>query len=146
MERKDTEGFSGLNSLHLPRVSAYTEIRFRKVPLVPQNNILGKIEKMTVKKLEQQAIDAHHRGVRFLEFWTRHESDVRDVVGHDRLRFAKLYHKLLLLVVGGDTDGDRPAGDGLPLFEDTRMPWEQDDASRATRSRRRGGKDSPPEM
>jgi hypothetical protein len=74
-----------------------------------------------VQSLEQHALDAHRLGVRFVDLWKRIERDVRAAAGNYRKQFAKLYHKLLMLAVSGDTEGQRPP-------ESDAMPWDVDDS------------------
>jgi hypothetical protein len=72
---------------------------------------------MTTRQLEQLAIEAHDRGDTWPEFWSRHAADVA-ALELDYCARGQFVHRLVGLVVSGDADGQRPAGDRLPLVDD----------------------------
>ena len=78
---------------------------------------------MNVKTLENAAVRAHARGVRWNDFWESHADAIKAAVPYDRGKFQRLVNRLLCLLLSGDSDGMTAVGD------DDRMPWEVDDAA-----------------
>ena len=71
-------------------------------------------------RLEQAAVDAHDRGDDWATFWQSHAADVA-ALGLDYFARGQFVHRLVGLVVSGDADGQRPAGDRLP-WSDSEPP------------------------
>ena len=67
----------------------------------------------TLAQLEHLALQAHHRGTPWREFWPNVSTDVARLAGVNRRRFHTIYGLL-----AGDTDGREPIGSA---------PWERDD-------------------
>ena len=72
---------------------------------------------MSKKNLESAAVAAHDRGDDWATFWQSHAADVA-ALGLDYCARGQFVHRLVGLVVSGDADGQRPAGDRLPWSDD----------------------------
>ena len=75
---------------------------------------------MSKKNLESAAVAAHGRGDDWATFWQSHAADVA-ALGLDYFARGQFVHRLVGLVVSGDVDGQRPAGDRLP-WSDSEPP------------------------
>jgi len=79
----------------------------------------------TIRKLEQAAIDAHWRGMRWGEFWPTVADLVEKAEPFDRERYHRLVDRLLHLLLCGDLDGQEPPGQPvLPRDWDDERPRE----------------------
>jgi hypothetical protein len=72
---------------------------------------------MTRKDLEQAAVQGHADGTDWSAFWADHAADVA-ALELDYYARGQFVHRLVGLVVSGDADGQRPAGDRLPWSDD----------------------------
>ena len=80
----------------------------------------GQQVSMNVKQLEAAAVLAHADGTDWSAFWADHAADVA-ALGLDYCARGQFVHRLVGLVVSGDADGQRPAGDRLP-WSDSEPP------------------------
>ncbi len=72
------------------------------------------------KRLEKLALQAHRHGDDWGTFWPTVAADVNRLHPWNNGDYNKMVNRLLMLLVAGDLDGERPAGDTL---------WEADDAA-----------------
>ena len=83
---------------------------------------------MNVKQLESAAVAAHAAGMDWAEFWPTVAGDV-GALGLDYCARGQFVHRLVGLVVSGDADGQRPAGDRLPWADEPPSYPATDDAT-----------------
>ena len=89
---------------------------------------------MNVKQLEQAAVQGHADGTDWSAFWADHAADVA-ALGLDYYARGQFVHRLVGLVVSGDADGQRPAGDRLPWSDSEPPCYPADDSHTADRRR-----------
>ena len=73
------------------------------------------------RHLEAAAIDAHEAGDDWATFWRQYGQHVTALEPDDYFARGQFVHRLVGLVVSGDADGQRPAGDRLP-WSDSEPP------------------------
>ncbi len=81
-----------------------------------------------MNSLERLAIDAHHRGETWDEWWAQYGAQVKQAEPYNRLKLRRLVRRLSYLLTCGNTDGQFPPGD-----EDGIMPWDRDDLAEQDR-------------
>ena len=71
----------------------------------------------TRQALERLAVEAHHRGDTWNQFWPGVAAAVGQAEPWDNAAYRRLVHRLVGLVASGDVDGQRPVdgGYGRPL-------------------------------
>ena len=74
---------------------------------------------MNGEQLESAAIRAHTGGMAWADFWPAVAADVAAIHPWDNRVYNRLVTRLLLLLVAGDLDGERPPRD---WFDDDDMP------------------------
>ncbi len=79
---------------------------------------------MNASELKTAAIRAHRAGESFGVFWPSVVEDVRVIEPYSQQKFRRLHDELLMLTLAGATDGRFAVGD-----DDSRCPWEVDDAT-----------------
>ena len=65
----------------------------------------------TVRKLERLALNAHHRGVRFTEFWPTIANAVKELEPWNKAAYHRLHDRLMHLTICGNLDGQHAIGD-----------------------------------